>query len=74
MNILRGSDIEPLLKLSADIAENDGHVQFSALVGALVLLSKVQKIPLAMVHRGIDETWKHDGKTVPKAPVILYPQ
>lgn len=74
VDVLRGCDIEPLIKLAADIGNNDGHVQFSALVGALVLLCKVQGIERTIVHRAVDATWDFNDAGATSGPIKLYDQ
>lgn len=70
---LTGADIEPLIKLAASIAKNDGHVQFSALIGAVVILARVQRIPRNILHRAIDASWSFDGSK-PHPPINLFDQ
>lgn len=68
--ILTNADVEPIINRAHAISEGDGHVQFSLLVSALVLTSKLLGVSRETVHRGIDVTWDYDGRK-PSPPISL---
>lgn len=47
------NDVDPLLKLSYEIARGNGHVQLNLVLYLLAYIGKTNRIPGAVLERGI---------------------